>query len=165
MIIKKSKVRKALQKKKNERTKLKVCRRQTNIDRRAGVLSEPNPPCLLRRFGEFCATRAARRLSDVLFFRRFLLLRRQKKSAKPGKGCSAPLDVRPTLGQAVKGRETAFENYCMRPCKTGFKRCEAPFYLSPNLGEKEYIRFHLMLKALEQLSLTPLQNLRLLIAM
>ncbi len=29
-------------------------------------MSEPNPPCLQRRFGEFCATRAARRRLDSL---------------------------------------------------------------------------------------------------
>ncbi len=55
-----------ISKKVNKIIKQNVCLRQTYIDRRAGVMSEPNPPCLQRRFGEFCATRAARRRLDSL---------------------------------------------------------------------------------------------------
>ncbi|HPA62459.1 MAG TPA: hypothetical protein PLC67_00725, partial [Spirochaetota bacterium] len=76
--------------------KLKVCRRQTNIDRRAGVLFEPNPPCLQRRFGEFCATRAARQLSDNFSLVTFFFCK--KKVTETGKGRVMPFEVCPTLG-------------------------------------------------------------------
>ena len=80
-------------------------------------MSEPNPPCVQWRFGEFCATRAARRLSDVLFFRRFLLLRRQKKSAKPGKGHGMPFEVCPSHRQNIKGYKGEVFIICYVPPK------------------------------------------------